>query len=86
MDQPTNEQKALLAHAALDAVYAKADELGIPRLYGLYGIARAMDSIKALVMLQGIIGDDGVAILGNALMQQEEADAVRQAEDILKGE
>ena len=37
MDQPTNEHKALLAHAALDAFYAKAGELGLPRLYGLAG-------------------------------------------------
>lgn len=86
MDEPTNEQKGLLANAALDACYAKAEELGLPRAFGLYGILRAMSSIKALAMLQGILGADGVAILGNALMQQEEADAVRQAEDILKGE
>ena len=86
MDEPTNEQKAVLAQAAFDACYAKARELGLPPVQGLYGIVRAMGSIRALAALQGIIGDEGLVILGEALMQKEKADAVRQAEDILKGE
>lgn len=86
MQKPTDEQKALLSIAALEAVYAKAGELGLPRLFGLYGITGAMESIKALAMLYDIIGEEGLTALSDALMQREKADAVRQAEDILKGE
>lgn len=86
MDEPTNEQKGLMANAAIEACYAKAEELGLPMAFGLYGIVRAMSSIRALAMLHGILGAYGLEVLGDALMQKEEADAVRQAEDILKGE
>lgn len=72
--------------AAYDAAMAKAEELGLSPLMGMYGIAAAMDGLRRTAALIGLIGIDGAKELGRQLQREAEQDAVRQAEDILKGE
>lgn len=85
-DKPTPEQEAEMALAAMDAARAKSVELGLNPLMGMYGIASAMDGLRRTAELVGIIGVDGAMELGRQLQREAELDAVRQAEDILKGE
>ena len=84
--EPNDRQIALMAEAALEAAMGKAEELGFPKLNGLYGIERAMSAIRKMAALQMLLGSDGLAELGKAVERSMAADAVKQAEDILKGE
>ena len=84
--KPNDKQIALMAQAALDAAMGKAEELGFARMQGLYGIERAMGAIKKMAMLHALLGDDGLDMLGKAVEEGMARDAVKQAEDILKGE
>lgn len=84
--KPNDKQIALMAHAALDAAMGKAEELGFSKMHGLYGIERAMSAIRKMAALQMLLGSDGLAELGKAVERSMAEDAVRQAEDILKGE
>ena len=86
MRKPDNEKVALMAQAAMDAVMDKAEELGLERMEGLYGIARAMAAIRKLTALTMILGSDGMDRLGRAIADDMARDAVSQAEEILKGE
>jgi hypothetical protein len=75
-----------MALAALDAAFDKAEELGLARMQGLFGIERAMGAIKTVAVLDEILGPDGMHALGKALQDGMAKDAVQQAEEILKGE
>ena len=86
MEKPTNHHVAMMAQAALDAAMDKAEELGFARMQGLYGIERAMGAVKKVAMLHALLGDDGFDMLGKAVEEGMARDAVKQAEDILKGE
>lgn len=86
MVKPGNKQIALMAHAALDAAMDEAEGLGLDRMQGLWGIERAMQAIRKMAALQMLLGSDGLAELGKAVERSMAEDAVRQAEDILKGE
>lgn len=76
----------MMAQAALDSAMDKAEELGLERRQGLRGIERAMGAIKKMAMLHALIGNDGFDMLGKAIEESMAQDAVKQAEDILKGE
>ena len=70
----------------MDAAMDKAEELGLERMQGLFGIERAMGTIKKIAVLHALIGNDGLAELGKVIEESMAKDAVKQAEDILKGE
>ena len=82
--KPNDKQIALMAQAALDAAMDKAEELGLGRMHGLYGIERAMLAIRKMAALQVLLGADGIAELGKAIETGIAKDAVKQAEEILK--
>lgn len=84
MDRPTREQERAIADAAYVAARNKAVELGLPPICGAFGIARAMEGIDRIAALSRAIGVGATIELGKAL--RREADVIRQAEDILKGE
>jgi hypothetical protein len=86
MDEPNNEHIAQMAFAALDAASDKAEELGLARMQGLFGIERAMGAIEMVAVLDEILGPDGMHALGNAVQDGMAKDAVQEAEEILKGE
>lgn len=86
MKEPDNEKVALMAQAALDGAMDKAEELGLERMEGLYGIAVAMSAIKKMSVLSMLLGADGMNIFCKAIEDRMAMDAVKQAEDILKGE
>lgn len=84
--KPDDKQIALMAQAALDAAMDKAHELGLHRIYGLMGIERAMTAVEKFAALHMLLGDKGMSALGKSLQEDMAKDAVKQAEDILKGE
>ena len=86
MGKPTNHHVAMMAQAALDAAMDKAEELGFARMQGLYGIERAHDAVGKLIALSIVLGPSGLDRLGKEIEAEMAQDAVRQAEDILKGE
>jgi ferritin-like metal-binding protein YciE len=86
MDEPNDEHIAQMAFAALAAAFDKAEELGLARMQGLFGIEGAMGAIKMVAVLNETLGPDGMQALEKALQDGMSKDAVQQAEDILKGE
>lgn len=86
MGEPDNRKVALMAQAALDAAMDKAEELGLERMEGLYGIQRAMNAIRKTAALTMLLGSEGMNMFGKAIEDRMAMDAVKQAEDILKGE
>jgi hypothetical protein len=86
MDKPNDEHIAQMALAALDAAFDKAEELGLARMQGLFGIEMAMGAIEKAAVLNAILGDNGFDMLRKAIEESMSKDAVQQAEDILKGE
>lgn len=86
MRGPDNRKVALMAQAALDGAMDKAEELGLERMEGLYGIQRAMSAIRKTAALTALLGSEGMNMFGKAIEDRMAMDAVKQAEDILKGE
>ena len=86
MGNPTNEHIVSMAHAALDAAWEKAKELGYPGYEGLRGIVRANQAAERFAVLALTLGPDGLDMLGKAIEESMAKDAVKQAEDILKGD
>ncbi len=84
--KPNDKQIALMAQAAFDAAFEKAKELGYPGYEGLRGIIRAHQAAERFAVLALTLGPDGLGMLGKAIEEGMAKDAVRQAEDILKGE
>lgn len=84
--KPNDRQIALMAQAALDGAMDKAEELGFGRMHGLYGIERAMEALKKFAMLHMLLGSDGMEAFAKSVQEDMAKDAVKQAEDILKGE
>lgn len=84
--KPNDKQIALMAQAALDAAMDKAQELGLSRIQGLRGIERAMEALKKFAMLHMLLGNDGMEAFAKSVQEDMAKDAVKQAEDILKGE
>lgn len=76
----------MMAQATLDAAMDKAGELGLSRMQGLLGIERAHAAVGKLVALSIVLGPSAMDKLGKAIEADMAQDAVRQAEDILKGE
>ena len=85
-EKPTKEQVVKMAHAAMEAVYSEAESMGLDRMCGLYGIEHAWNTTKKTAMLLMLIGPEAFTEIGMALEKQAAADAVNEAEEILKGE
>jgi hypothetical protein len=75
-----------MAWAAIKGAMDKAQELGLERIDGIFGVAHAADAVSRLVMLGAILGPDGMQALEKALQDGMAKDAVQEAEEILKGE
>lgn len=86
MGKPTEEHTKIMAHAVLDAAFKKAEELGYPGYEGIRGITRAHEAVGKFAVLSLILGPSGMDKLGEAIEAEMAQDAVKQAEDILKGE
>lgn len=84
MDEPTVEEVTLMAMAAKDAAFDKAEELGYSRLYGLCGLEYAWETCEKTMRLISLLGPELASALGEALEKSEIQDTIQQAEDALR--
>ncbi len=83
-NEPTVEEVALMAMAAKDAAFGKAEELGYSRLYGLCGLEYAWETCEKTMGLINLLGPELANALGEALEKSEIQDTIQQAEDVLR--
>ena len=84
MNEPMVEEVAIMAMAAKDAAFDKAEELGYSRLYGLCGLEYAWDVCEKTMKLVNLLGPELANALGEALEKSEIQDTIQQAEDVLR--
>lgn len=83
-NEPTVDEIALMAMAAKDAAFGKAEELGYSRLYGLCGLEFAWDACEKTMKLATLLGPELTIALGEAIEKSEMQDTIQQAEDVLR--
>ncbi len=84
---PNIEQQTQIALAALDAVRAKSEELGVNAIAGsVLGIGRAYMSLVATMKVAEALGHEGFIALGRRLEKADAYDVLKQAEEALYGE
>ncbi len=84
MDEPTVDEIALMAMAAKDAAFGKAEELGYSRLYGLCGLEYAWETCEKTMRLISFLGAELANALAGLLDKEEMDDVIQQAEDALR--
>ena len=84
MNEPTVDEISLMAMAAHGAAFGKAEELGYPRLYGLYGLELAWDACEKTMRLISFLGPELANALECLLEKEEMDDVIQQAEDALR--
>ena len=84
MNEPTVGEAAIMAKAAMDAAFDKAEELGYSRLYGMCGLEYAWETCEKTMKLVNLLGPELASALGEALEKSEMQDTIQQAEDVLR--
>lgn len=84
MNEPTVEEVAIMAMAAKNAAFDKAEELGYSRLYGLYGLELAWETCEKTMRLISFLGPELANALERLLEKEEMDDVIQKAEDALR--
>ena len=84
MNEPTVGEAAIMAKAAMDAAFDKAEELGYSRLYGMCGLEYAWETCEKTMRLISFLGPELANALECLLEKEEMDDVIQQAEDALR--